>query len=693
MIQTKFVNTDVFREAALHYEEYGYYSNAPVGTLEWENYWDEQKRRSIEGYEVNGVKITGYHYWYLNFCRIQRVSDKALAGDINNLDNDNSIKKEDGSPAFLDGDYNFFWAVDIARNGISKEEYGKLNLKIDIKHLDGNRHLVVLKARRKGYSYKTASMLARNYHLLKGSKGYALAGETEYLDPSKDGLLAKVWHQINFVDNNTPFRQPKLIDRQFEKMSGYKRNIAGTDVERGFKSMIASVSLKDNPRKAHGKDGELIFFEEAGKLPNLLKSWEISRPSVEDGSFTTGLMIAFGTGGVEGSDFSGLQELFYNPDAYNVLPINNIWDEGADGTNCGFFVPDYWNFPGFMDIDGNSDEQKAIDYQNVEREKKKKAPNPGALSQFTAEHPFTPMEASLESSTNIFPIAEIQAQINRIRVHKMEKFGVSGVLTYGDKGRVIFTPSDIVKPISKYPHNPKDNLTGSVVIYQSPFRDKNGIPPKHMYIACHDPYAHNSSSNMNSLGSVHILKRANLLDGTFHDCIVATYTGRPSTQDEFNRILFMLAEYYNCKIAFENDRGNTIQYAKQFKLLSYLQEEFDVILKSDSGEVIQKTNVKRNYGIHMTDSRINQAEIYVRDWLLELMSVSEDGTRKLRLHNIYDIPILEELIKFNKKGNFDRVSALFIGMYYLKELHSKQIVEEVDTPYEDFFLTNTEHFT
>jgi len=675
-------NTELVRQPAIHFKKHGFYNNAPAGTKEWEDYWDMQKDRCLNGYSVGDLAVTGYHYWYLNFYPILRVDDNALKGE-----SDKGVRKTKDFPAFWDGDYNYFWAQEIARNGISDEDYNNLGLRINIKQRDGGHHLAVLKARGKGFSYKHGSMLARNYHLIRESKGFAMASEKEYL--TKDGLLTKAWDNIQFIDEHTAWRQPRLIDRQIHKMSGYKRNIAGTDVERGQKSQIMGVSLKDDVEKARGKRGELIFFEEAGKLPGLKKAWEVTRPSVEDGAYVAGQIIAFGTGGEEGENIEGLEEIFYNPEAYNAIAINNQWDEGADGTTCSFFFPDTWNFSGFMDGDGNSNVEETREHLEEKRKAKKKAPDPSALSQYVAEHPFTPAEATTQTSTNIFPIAELQAHMNTIKAKGLEKYGVPGKLYYSDKG-VKFRPSDKVKPITKYPHGRNQDLSGSVVVYQTPYRNSNGKVPKNLYVACHDPYAHDSSTDMSSLGATFILKRTNRLDQSFSECVVASYVGRPNTQDEYNRIMFMLAEYYNCKIAFENNRGNVVEYAKRMNQLHMLEEQFDVITNVEK-QTKSRSNVSRKFGIHMTKTRKEQAEIYVRDWLNEMIGADEEGNTKLRLHNIFDVPLLQELIKFNKKGNFDRVSALFIGMYYLKELHSRKVTEEVESPYEDFFL-NQKHF-
>jgi hypothetical protein len=131
----------------------------------------------------------------------------------------------------------------------------------------------------------------------------------------------------------------------------------------------------------------------------------------------------------------------------------------------------------------------------------------------------------------------------------------------------------------------------------------------------------------------------------------------------------MLADYYGCKIGFENDRGEIIPYAKRYRKLHKLQEEFEML---DKKELRSKT-VKRQYGMHMTEQRKRQGELYIRDWLSTPRSVDEDGKKTLNLHKVYDLAFLQELIKFNHKGNFDRVMAFMIGMYHTRELYNAEV--------------------
>jgi hypothetical protein len=639
---SKFQNTDRLRPSALAFLKNGYFTNALPGTKEYYEFWDEEKHRCLYGYTVDELHITGFHYFYLNYCPIDRAVDEIMP------DGSTQAKRERTFPRFYDGDWEYFQEIDKARAE--------------------NRHMIVLKARRKGYSYKAGSMLARNYFFVKNSKNFVFASQKEYL--IGDGLLSKAWDFLAFIDDHTAWAQPRLRDREMHKQSGYKKKVNGLEIEMGMKSQIMGVSLKDNPDKVRGKAGELVFFEEAGSFPGLLKAWEVTMPTMRQGAKTLGMMIAFGTGGTEGADFEAMEEIFYNPAAYDCMDYDNIWDEGAVGTRCGYFIPIQKNLDGFIDDNGNSLQEDAIEYEKEMREKKKGAADAKSLDQYMAEHPFSPQEATLRVTANLFDVASLQEQYNKIKARNLQSIGTIGKLYYGKEGEIKFTPDGDLKQIIKYPHRKDDNTTGGIVIYQAPHKTAEGTVPRNMYVICHDPYGQNQSADSTSLGAAYVIKRPNNISQP-DDMIVASYVGRPATQDEYNRNLFMLADYYGCKIGFENDRGEVIAYAKRHRKLHRLQEEFEMLDKKD----LRSKTVKRQYGMHMTEGRKRQGEIYIRDWLNTGRSTDENGNQTLNLHKIYDPALLLELIKFNHKGNFDRVMAFMIGMYHTRELYNTEIKE------------------
>lgn len=91
-------NPEWFTEAGKTYTETGYYTEYPKGSKPYADYWDEQLRRCREGCEINGYRLTGDHYFFLNFYRMNTVDDtkKAASGDT------------EGFPKFLVEQYKFF---------------------------------------------------------------------------------------------------------------------------------------------------------------------------------------------------------------------------------------------------------------------------------------------------------------------------------------------------------------------------------------------------------------------------------------------------------------------------------------------------------------------------------------------------------------------------------------------------------
>jgi len=635
---------------------HGYYTDALPGTREYFEFWDEEKKRCMYGYTKDELHVTGFHYFYLNYCPIDRAIDETLP------DGTIQSKRERTFPAFYDGDWQYFQEIDKARAA--------------------NKHMIVLKARRKGYSYKAGSMLARNYFFIKNSKNFVFASSKEFL--IGDGLLSKAWEFLSFIDDHTAWAQPRLRDREMSKMSGYKKKVNGVDIEMGMKSQIMGVSLKDAPDKVRGKAGELVFFEEAGSFPGLLKAWEVTMPTMRQGAKTLGLMVAFGTGGTEGSDFEAMEEIFYQPAAYDCMEYENVWDEGAMGSTCGYFIPIQTNLDGFIDDNGNSLDLDAVEYEKGMREKKKGAADAKSLDQYIAEHPFSPQEATLQVTANLFDIASLQEHYNRLKANDLHSVGTYGNLYYGAKGEIKFTVDGDARPLLKFPHRKDDHIKGNVVVYEAPYKNREMQTPHNMYIVCHDPYGQNQSADSTSLGAAYVIKRINNISKP-DDLIVASYVGRPDTQDEYNRNLFLMADYFNAKIGFENDRGEVIAYAKRHRKLHRLEEEFEMLDKKE----LQSRTVRRQYGMHMTEARKRQGELYIRDWLNSVRRTNEDGTQTLNLHKIYDPALITELIKFNHAGNFDRVMAFMIGMFHTRELYNAEVKEILeDNSANDWFEKN-----
>lgn len=462
----KLHNTDKFRQAAIFFEKHGCYTLAPVGTTDYNKYWEQETDRCKNGYIApDGEGITGYNYFYLNYSPIFKLVETEYT------DRNGDLRKRRERilqfPSFWDYDYYYFCAIEEA------EQQGK--------------HMAVLKSRQRGYSFKGASMLVRNYMLIPGSKNFAVASEQKFL--IGDGLLTKAWQIMDFLDQHTAWAKQRLVSTRMERVSGYKvTDEFGKQTERGYLSSIVGITLKNDPERIRGTRGKLVLWEEGGKFPDLLDAWRIEQPSVEtDDGVAFGLMIAFGTGGTIGASFDGLKELFYKPNANNVLAFPNIWDDGRENTECGFFVPAYSNLESFdddgnqvyMDKDGNSYKEKAIQNLIDQRNKiKDGGASQQSIDRFISERPIKPAEAVLELGKNIFPRKLLMDQLTRIRTNKkLQSMKHIVDLEWDGNGQVKATE----KPsgdITNYPLKKGDKPHGSVVIWEYPVKD----PPLGLYI-------------------------------------------------------------------------------------------------------------------------------------------------------------------------------------------------------------------
>lgn len=647
----KILNSNKFRQAAIHYQKHKTYCLYPYGTTEYVKYWEEETERSLNGYIAeDGDYISGYYYFYLNYCPILRLYDEDYT-DRYGKSRTRRIRDRE-FPDFYDYDYYYFQYIDEC------EENGK--------------HGSVLKARGKGYSFKGGAMLCRNYFLVPGSKSYAVASEAEYL--TKDGLLTKAWEFMDFIDKNTAWAKKRSIDRTTHKRAGVIiTDELGNKTEQGYLSEIIGITLKDNPDRIRGKRGKLILWEEAGMFKNILTAWQIARPGVEEAGHAFGLMIAFGTGGSEGDDFEGLRELFYNPAGHNIHSIPNIWDENVGDTTCGLFCPTWTNLTTqdengkriYMDEDGNSLYDKSIDFVLKERQVVlDNATNSSAIDRYIAELPICPQEACLEISGNIFPKKELQQQLSAIRTNrKLQSHKQIGDLRWVD-GKLVWEQKKR-GDITKYPLHREDDATGAIVIWEHPPQDEI---PYGLYIGGCDPYDHDQAGT-NSLGATFIYKRFQGMEA-YHSIIVAEYTGRPATAEEYYENVRKLLIYYNAKLLYENERKGIFPYFTQHHCDYLLADQPDII-----NDIIGNSKVQRRKGIHMTKTIRDYGEGLIKEWLNEEF---EPGRKNLT--TILSEPLLEELIKTNGKMNVDRVIALIMVMIYNEQLHNqkvKEIKEEV----------------
>lgn len=693
-----FVNTSLFTEAAKHFKKHQCYTFAPPDSREYTEFWDIEEDRRINGMTVPGklvtgkdgkqtlqkVHITGKYYGFLNYGRIKRTKDEDLQA-LKNVVKDSPLlkhsrkvgKKDIDFPSFMDGQYHWFTVKEVSRNmGLN---------------------LVMTKSRRKGYSYMEGWDVADEANMNPEVTVLVGAYDYKYITIGNQ-MMPMAKRYLDFLELNTDFGRGYLKEPFDHIKLGYKKPQEGNK-EFGYKSEIIALSFRDNPDAAVGKDAVLIKLEECGKFPNLKAALDVTMSTLEDGSIITGQITMFGTGGTDDANWKDFEEIYYNPKSYNCMVFDNVWDENARGNGVGFFHPQELGDPAFVDEHGNSKQKDAWISNEVLRNEKKKTATSAEYLKFIGQRARCPQEAFASGSDNIFPAAEIIEQLNKIEHNPDYKYLPRvGQLVRGEKGIKLILNEELKMQglkvhdgIFNFPLKAGQDVTGAYVEWISPFRDPAGRIPKGLYRLWHDPYAHDKDAVKNikikdSLGVTYVYEQPNNITPGRGDYFIGCYVGRPLRMDDYNENLLKACEYVDGQVMFENDRGDVKGFFAKAKKLHLLVNEPDL-----EWEASLKGKTGRGKGMNMTDKRKATAAIYLRDWLLEKRGKDVFGNEKINLHYIYDAALLRELLKWNLKGNFDRVSALLVGMFDMKETFDVKIT--VKPPQNNSSIFNRNLFT
>lgn len=635
-------NMDYFRQPALHFMKHGCYTFLKPNSnpnSEYRKHWDEEVRRCREGYirESDGEWVTGFLYWFLNYCPM--MVNKVIPGT-------RKAVRVESFPFFFEGIYWRFHYLHQAR------ETGK--------------HAIELAKRGCAKSYSLASIMSHNLILGESSEvkrrviTVLTAYQKEYLSDSKDGTLSKFKPGINFSFKNTPFPRLMLKNSPNEMawQMGYKDEFG---IESGSLNQVLAVSAKDDSEKLRGKRG-WILFEEMGSFKGLLSLYDITRKSVEDGDYTFATMYLVGTAAEDESDFSSAKTLLYNPDGYNILAIENVYDRPKQGKpTFGFFFPSYVNRAGCYNRDGVSDVTKALIEILLARHKAKYSADPKSVLRVIAEDPITPAEAIIKVKAAYFPTVALTERLAQLDSdpHAFDDVYI-GNLTLVSGNKVEFRISNDV-PIRKYG---VDNSTvGALEIFEMPEKQANGEDFNLRYIIGHDP-VDNDQAESSSLSSTFVLD-------LFTDRIVAEYTGRQAFADDNYEIVRLLCLFYNAKCMYESNKKGLYGYFSKMNCTHLLADTPEYLRDK---QMIKYSSFGSNAkGINASAAINNYANSLIRDWLLQPVPtiIKEDGEDKEvnipRLYSLRNRALLEELISYTPELNVDRIRALGMVMLYRQE--------------------------
>lgn len=460
----------------------------------------------------------------------------------------------------------------------------------------------------------------------------------------------------------------------------YKKDFGGSWKEVGSMSKIHHRSFKDKPTAGNGTRPGLTILEEVGFMGNLRDALGPLKQCTLNGSTKFGTIYMFGTGGdMDGGATEAVRDVFYDPDAWDCLVFDDVFENRG---KIGYFVPYAYGLNQFKDDQGNTDLEEAQGFVDQVRydlsQKKSKKP----LNMEMQDNPNVPSEAFLVSTGNVFPIAELQDQLGWLE-------SIEGQALSGQHGWIVPSPNtprevkwvpDLKNDLTPctYPTEDSDDTDGCHVIWEHP---PAGNIPHGMYLAGTDPYDQDRAPNSNSLGSTFIYKVGDIRESGSSHMIVAEYTARPEKANDHHEEVRKLLTYYNAQDLYENERNSIKMYFEAKNCLHLLTKQPDIL------KATERSQVQRGYGTHMTIQIKEELELYARDWL-----TTSIGNNMYRYHLIFSIPLLKELIAYNKDGNFDRVIAFLLCIYNQMQNHHVKVVKVRDEIERDPFFDDDDLF-
>lgn len=670
-----FVGTEIFSRVADFYEKHGCYCLEPDDSPNAVKFWQREMDRRVKGVQaycklyikdipaylaaksdaerkalLHKVRITGDHYNYLNYGRIERAPNEK---ERKQLDKEGRFKVNtvEGFPRFWDGDY---W-----------------NFKIDELIANNSCNLCKAKARRKGFSYKRGSQAANTINANKNVTVTLAADQMDYLtEKGATSYMVKV--NLDWYEDKTYWRRGYLSEN-FDKgiELGYKKSKEGQKAF-GFRSKLLSVAIGKNESAAVGKKAIETDFEEAGKCPNLQKALDVMMSNSESGAMRIGTIRVYGTGGTKGANWEAFSNCFYNPGKNDMLPMENIWDANSRHAICGFFFPQIWDYEPFIE-DGNSllFASWKDDYDKKRGAEKEK--DAGEYNIYVGQRANSPNEAFTNTQENIFHSPELTNHINAIKYDKSNHFYEDGWYILDD-GRVrfitkqeciertIFGSDRFHEYITDVPHNSKTDVHGCIREFYSPIPNDGSL-----YFISYDPYRVDKNkeevSTKNSLASFQVWMRTNSKTPYMGKRLVASYCGRLDTMEDVDKLVLYACLRWNCKVLYEAGTGELVT---NFKKWGYR----DKLLKDPSSYINRSVDGPRitGYGIVIGDGDIKlEGMRMVRDFLYEIVGKTSDDTPIYRFNQIYDISFLLELDRFIFGRNADRLSSAIVAMFEFRK--------------------------
>lgn len=688
------INIERLSKAADTFDEYGTYCDYDPSTPAYESFWQRETSRRKKGVFIKAklyykdipkffdanttdeeresllqpLRITGAHYTYLNYGRIERTPNDKERARLKR-EGAEHVETVMGFPRYWDGDY---W-----------------NFKIDEFIANNKFHLTKAKARRKGFSYKRGSQAANTINLFPNVTVTLAADQLAYLtDKGATTFMAKKC--LDHFEEHTFWKRGYISEAIDDILMGYRVSTKGLK-NFGWLSNLYSVAIGKNESAAVGKKAIEIDFEEAGKCPNLQKALDVTLSNTESGAISVGTIRVYGTGGTKGANWAAFSKAFYNPKMNKMLCMENIWDINKRHEVCGFFFPQVWDCEPYVER-GNSIIFTAYAWDKQDKENHFHNNDSETHIIYKAQRANTPAEAFINTTENMFASPELNLHVSDLINDNATRFFQDGWIVVNDLGnsnkaefipkaecikRDIFGKGRFHEFVNQVPHGSRDDTHGCVRMYYRPFL-VNGEVPKDLYFVSVDAYkvdkAQKDVTDKHSLYSAQVWMRSNTITPYPNQkLLVCEYIGRLDTMEQNDIVTMGMCLMYNAECCPEAGTGETVSNFIKYKLRRYL------MLDPTNANTRKLTNPNNNdYGIVIGDGdkKYNGLRM-LKEFIYEPLSYTADGKPIRRLKSISSVRLLLECQRFTAEGNFDHISAAIVAMYVFlaDSLNTKRLVE------------------
>lgn len=661
----KFVNTELLQEVGIYYDKHKVFTNYKVDSIPHRQFRKREQYRRKNGFDapclqledgtIKNIHITGSHYNFLNYVRIEQLDKRTITKG-----NTNTAKKYYARPLFIDSQWWVFNILEFAeKNGF---------------------HLLIDKTRRGGFSYMMAADSANAVNCESRKVVIHVAADKKYLTQT-GGLTDFAVNDLKFYEENTPFVRGIFSSVKSDFRLGYKL-ANGVEADKSWRSSLISVSAANNPDCAIGKDAVKVKVEEVSTMDNFDEFMNVTEPAMRTGAYTTGMLCAWGT--ATSGNMQVFEQNFYDVKGFNFMPFENVWDKDSRNETCGFFKPYCWGLQGEIDgvagvdKDGNSNIRVGLEIAKRERIKKKETVKKYSdYINYLGQYANFPSESFSSASENIFSSEELSAWEDRLRVDSDLHFYVDGMLELNDANKVVF------KSNAKLASEGKKTYDYIIGVPRRGYEDPHGCIrrwfapeyeeittsdgkhikqiPEGLYSINYDPVGVNKDkdeiTNKHSHNSIMVWMNPHYLNG-YKQKMVATYYGRPDTLEEADKICYYLAVYYNCvgTTNVEVNRGETVSNFRKWNALKFLScEPLEVFDASFKGKI----NTTYGYNISGEQHKLDCVRL-TKEFLYEEIGKDEFGNPIRNFHRIYDYQTIIEVKKWSNKGNYDRVSSILL---------------------------------